>query len=219
MLKGSFGVLFLLAVATVAVPPSPAAARCIGPTIRPVGSAVRGATITVQGTGFGDNCYDTGPPPSGERALGVPLTDIELYVAQGAGEVMVARGSADAVYEFAVDITVPPRLAPGPARLIARWGTDQSVEQPFAVPADQPVAEPPGTTPIIPFGSNPETTVATSELPTGPPNRAGPAPAEPAPDSDSDGRDLRPALLGASVVAVLTAVISGSRWSRWRKRS
>ncbi len=140
----------------------PASADCAGPMLRPVAPVVRGDALVIHGEAFGDNCYDTGPPPDGEGALGVPVPDVELSIAQGDGEVVVARGAADADYRFQVEVMVPPRLSPGPARLIARWGDGRTAEQAFEVLADPPTQEPPGTTPVEPFGPDPSTSASTT---------------------------------------------------------
>lgn len=207
MLRRPLVVLLLLASASLALLPSPAAADCLGPTIRRIEPAVRGEVITVRGYAFGDNCYDTGPPPAGEGVLGVPVPDVELFVAQGDGEVLVARGAANADYEFSVDIVVPPRLSPGPARVVARWGTDRSAEQALEVLTDPPVAEPPGTTPIVPFGSVPDSTVAPSTSSV----------TEPAPVSEDDGDGVEGALVGGVLVVVLIGAIGAVRRFRRRK--
>ncbi len=182
---------------------APVAADCSGPTILPIDPAVRGEVITIRGYAFGDNCYDTGGAPEGAGALGVPVPDIELFIAQGDGEVMVARGSADDGYEFAVEVTVPPRSSPGPARVIARWGAVSSTERIFEILDDPPVAEPPGTTPVESFGSVPGTAVeepAVDDITSTP--RA-PAPA--AVDETDDGADRR--VIGGLLVLVVVTVV------------
>lgn len=163
--------------------------------------------ITVQGYAFGDNCYDTGPPPAGGGVLGVPVPDIQLFVAQGDGEVLVASGAANADYEFSVDIVVPPRLSPGPARVVARWGTDRSADQALEVLTDPPVTEPPATTPIVPFGSVPDSTIAPSTSSV----------TEPAPVSEDGDDGVEGALVGGVLVVVLIGAIGAVWWSRrWK---
>ena len=71
------------------------------------------------GSGFGDNCYDTGPPPAGEGYLGKPLTEIEVVFVQGDRQTVVARGAADDGYAFEIDVVVPAASVPGEARLLA----------------------------------------------------------------------------------------------------
>lgn len=101
----------------------PATADCAGPTFEhDSGEHAPGSTITVVGVGFGDNCYDTGPPPPGEGILGRPIADITIAIAQDGRETDVATGSADASYEFSVDVVLPPDLAPGSAEVRVRWG-------------------------------------------------------------------------------------------------
>lgn len=108
----------------VGLGPSPAGADCSGPTIGyDAGPVDRGQAISVTGGGFGDNCYDTGPPPASEGILGRPLTDIEVVISQAEVDHLVAEGNADGDYEFAVEVVVPADLAPGEARLQVRWGS------------------------------------------------------------------------------------------------
>lgn len=108
---------------------SPVAASCIGPSLTHAGGpAGRGQTIAVTGTGFGTECYDTGPPPAGEGGLGPPHQDIELLVVQGDREEVVATGDADAAYGFRVDVVVPTELSPGEATLVARSTADPFLE-------------------------------------------------------------------------------------------
>jgi hypothetical protein len=125
------GVLFAfgLAVGNSLVVASAAGAACQGPTLEQPASAPvdRGTTIVVRGSAFGDDCHDTGPPPEGEGVLGNPITGIELVVSQGATEVLIARGHADAEYQFEANVVVPVRLHPGPARLMARWSAGQPI--------------------------------------------------------------------------------------------
>ena len=98
-----------------------ASADCQGPTIAYSGGEVaHGDVITVTGTGFGDNCYDTGPPPPGEGALGRPLGGVEVYIEQGGDRHLVAVGGSEADYSWEVDITVPEVLDLGEARITAR---------------------------------------------------------------------------------------------------
>jgi hypothetical protein len=48
-----------------------AGADCSSPTIEyPAGPVDRGQAITVTGSAFGDNCYDTGPPAGGPGGAG-----------------------------------------------------------------------------------------------------------------------------------------------------
>lgn len=70
-----------------------AIAFCTGPQVGETPAEVaRGETLTVAGTGFGSDCYDTGPPPPGEGFLGIPLDiDIDITFEQGDTRVLVAR--------------------------------------------------------------------------------------------------------------------------------
>lgn len=98
-----------------------ASADCQGPTLQfEPAAAPRGGEITVAGTGFGDNCYDTEPPPDGEGVLGRPQRDLQVLLVQGGEELVVAKGDAGADYAFEVTVVVPAALEPGPARFVAR---------------------------------------------------------------------------------------------------
>lgn len=111
------------------VPVPAAGASCIGPMIEVSvtgpggGEAVgRGETLDVRGSGFGTDCYDTGPPPEGEGVLGRPGTGIEVVFTQAGTEVVVAEGRASPDYSFDVTVVVPAGLAPGEAVVSARYG-------------------------------------------------------------------------------------------------
>lgn len=111
----------LVAAVAVAVLSGTAEAGCVGPGIEhPSGTVDRGGTVHVVGQAWGDNCYDTGPPPPGEGVLGHPLTGIKVYLAQGGIEHLVATGDADQKFGFVVDVPVPDTLEPGPVELVAR---------------------------------------------------------------------------------------------------
>lgn len=59
----------MMAAGLVSAPP--ASADCSGPSMSFSPQDVdRGGEVTVTGEAWGDNCYDTGPPPNGEGALG-----------------------------------------------------------------------------------------------------------------------------------------------------
>jgi hypothetical protein len=114
---GLGAVLFVLVVDGAA-----AGADCSGPMIEyAAGPVDRGQDIIVTGRGFGDSCYDTGPPPPGQGAMGRPLDDIDVITQVGVDH-LVAEGTADAEYGFEVDVVVPAELEPGEARLQVRWG-------------------------------------------------------------------------------------------------
>lgn len=139
----------------------------------------------------------------------MPVPRINVFVAQGDGEVLVASGAAGTDYTFSVDIVVPPRLSPGPARLVARWGTDLSTDQALAVLPDSPVTEPPGTTPVIPFGSVPAPTVAP----------ATPATAGSAPVSSDENGGVDGALVGSAIAVLLIGALGAVWWFRRRRTS
>lgn len=114
---------------------SPAAADCAGPTVRhEVGTFDRGGTLLVEGLAFGDNCYDTGPPPDGEGVLGKPRRDISVFVVQGAEEHLVAEGAADGEYNFSVDVVVPAALAAGDADVVVRYADGAEAYDPDLLP-------------------------------------------------------------------------------------
>lgn len=123
LLSGSglgLGLGFGLITVSAGLDAVPAGADCSGPTIEyDAGPVDRGQEITVTGTAFGDNCYDTGPPPAGEGLLGRPLTDIAVVITQDGVDHVVAEGNADDDYEFQVSVVVPAELAPGEARVQA----------------------------------------------------------------------------------------------------
>jgi hypothetical protein len=134
-----------LATALVGLDVPAAGADCSGPQIEcTAGMVDRGQEITVTGRGFGDSCYDTGPPPPGVGAMGQPLDDIDVVITQAGVDHLVAKGEADAEYEFEVDVVVPARLEPGEARLQVRWGPGTAwavdrTDQPLVV-SDIPAA-------------------------------------------------------------------------------
>lgn len=111
----------LVAAVAIAISPATAEADCLGPGIEHTSGTVdRGGTVHVVGKAWGDNGYDTGPPPPGEGVLGHPLTGIEVYLVQGGVEHLVATGDADDRFGFVVDVAVPDALAPGPVEVVAR---------------------------------------------------------------------------------------------------
>jgi len=131
--------------ATLFGAPSIAAASCIGPTITYTGGEVEvGGQVQVLGSGWGDNCYDTGPPPDGEGALGNPRMGIEVFAVQGDSEILLASGDADAAYEFVVNITIPSDLTSGKFEIIARDGPKAFVDasEPLVLLETDAVVEP-----------------------------------------------------------------------------
>jgi hypothetical protein len=174
-----------------------AAADCAGPTIEhSSGPMDRGSLITVKGTGFGSNCYDTGPPPEGEGIMGKPLQAIEVAFVQGDTDVVVASGSADTNYEFAVDVAVPSTLQPGDVTVVARWGNGAEAANctldPLVV---SDTAAQPGNSEVVGFG---------------------PRQAPPSTGDGDDGTDLWVMAGAAAVLAVATVGITS--WLLRRSR-
>lgn len=152
--------LAVLVVSTLVSVTGPAAADCAGPRIRYEASEVApGDQVTVVGELWGDNCYDTGPPPDGEGVLGVPADDIELVFVQGADRIVVARGAADDEYAFSVDVTIPVGASPGPASLQSREGVGAG--QPALTVTEGPAEPGPATDAVVFDGSE------VVEIPTG----------------------------------------------------
>ena len=116
---------FFLA-ATLVMTATPASADCAGPTVEhEVGVFDHGDDFTISGYGWGDNCYDTGPPPEGEGDLGNPYQDIDLLLRSGDVDVLIAQGAASENYDFEVTVTLPTELPAGPFHVVARvdgWG-------------------------------------------------------------------------------------------------
>ncbi len=103
-----------------------AGAACIGPYIAYAPSEVApGSDIDVVGLAWGDNCYDTGPPPAGEGPLGRPA-DVDLLVAQGEMEWLVGSATANSDYRFDAVARVPLEVKPGAASLVARRSSGRS---------------------------------------------------------------------------------------------
>ncbi len=124
----------------------PASADCEGPTLDyETGEFAPGETIEVTGQWFGNNCYDTGPPPDGEGFLGLPIEGIDIVVVQGTNEWTVATGDADADYAFAVRVMLPPDLGSGEATVTARyaadWGPWIATTEPLIITDDPPLVE------------------------------------------------------------------------------
>lgn len=150
---------------------SPAGADCNGPTIKyDAGTIDRGDTITIHGTTWGDRCYDTGPPPKGEKTLGLPVQGIEIVFVQNA-EFVVAQGAASPDFAFEVDVVVPADLEPGAVQLVARSSEGQAFDAADGslVISDRPSA---GTTsrvvsfgPSTPVTRDPEAVAPAVQLP------------------------------------------------------
>jgi hypothetical protein len=150
---------------------SPVSADCVAPAITYDGGPVtRGSTIRVVGTAWGDNCYDTGPPPEGEGVLGRPLDDIELFVVQGGTETLVATGAARTDYGFVAEIVVPARLAPGPATISARSASTPANEVtiPLTITSAEPAARRDRVTRFGPRSPSTTAPTAGSPSPTAP---------------------------------------------------
>lgn len=105
-----------------------AQASCLGPTLTyPSGEVRPGTTISVRGEWFGDDCYDTGPPPDGQGALGRPLQDVDIVLDHAGGEtVVVGTVSADDDYGFTLDIRVPTDLPGGETAVRAVWADGEA---------------------------------------------------------------------------------------------
>jgi hypothetical protein len=114
VITGSFlrlALVTLSGVVGLSVGAEIAMADCLGPTFTHTGGDLaHGDLLTVTGYGFGDNCYDTGPPPPGEGSLGRPIRDIEVYLAQSGQRHLVAVGNADQDYTWEVQVAIPATL-------------------------------------------------------------------------------------------------------------
>jgi MYXO-CTERM domain-containing protein len=135
---------------------APAAADCAGPTVQhEVGTFDRGGLLLVEGLAFGDNCYDTGPPPAGEGVLGKPQSDITVFVVQGDEEHLVAEGAADGEYLFTVQVLLPAELEPGEADVVVRYAEGAEAYDPDLLPftvSDAEPAEPAAGPEVATFG-------------------------------------------------------------------
>lgn len=196
---------------------TPAAADCSGPslTFAPQDTS-RGEDLVVTGRGWGDNCYDTGPPPAGEGVLGRPVKDIEIVAVQGHREWILANVGAGADYGFEARVVVPHDATSGEAQVIARsagepshtWNADQSLRISNA--------------PAAPSAPTTETSVSSTTV--GP--SIGQTPTsmnsptvrvrDAAATDDSDQRDLRPLVVASLIVAAgaASALVGARRRSR-----
>ena len=157
----------MMAAGLVSAPP--ASADCSGPSMSFSPQDVdRGGEVTVTGEAWGDNCYDTGPPPNGEGALGRPTTDIEIILTQDDTEWVLGTVDADKQYGFEVQMVVPADASPGDAQLHARkTGTAPNI--PYVEPrlriSDAPAITPPSTTAPKPAPPPPESTTVGQDQP------------------------------------------------------
>jgi hypothetical protein len=149
-------------IASLSTSPATAAAACPQPTakVRPT-RVVRGATVTITGQYFGDDCLDTGTVPAGVGRLGNPLTGLVIVIDQADREYVVASGSADADYEFSVDIVVPAGLEPGQATVsIVAGDARMNLDTPLVVSTSAAIGK--GDTAVATFGP---TTIAPTDTP------------------------------------------------------
>jgi hypothetical protein len=167
------GTLVAVIIASLLSSHATAVASCPAPTakVRPTRVA-RGATVTVTGQFFGDDCLDTGTVPAGVGPLGDPLTGLTIVIDQADREYVVATGSADSDYEFTVDIVVPAGLEPGQATVsIIAGDARMNLATPLAISAVSPIGK--GDAAVATFG--PDTVAPTGTGVTEPPP---PVPAE-----------------------------------------
>jgi len=222
------GALIAAIIALLLTSHGVAAAACPQPTakVRPTRVA-RGATLTISGQYFGDDCLDTGTVPAGVGKLGDPLNGLVIVIDQADREYVVASGSADADYGFSVDVVVPAGLEPGQATVsIVAGDARMNLATPLVISASAPIGK--GDATVATFGP---TTIAPTDTPvTGPPP---PIPAEipdlqptttvaveqtaPVDQEGSPSQTWRAYGLVVGGVAVL-AIIGFIAWSRSRRR-
>jgi hypothetical protein len=185
-------------VGVVSAPP--ASADCAGPsmTFSPH-DVVRGGEVTATGERWGDNCYDTGPPPDGEGVLGRAVTDIEIVVVQGEKEWVVATVDAEDDYRFTTQVNVPQDATPGDAQMIARKA---------------------GT---LPYVSNPDPALRISSAPavTSPPTTDTPSSstAQEPDAATAENESVSPVLWLTIAAAVVVALAAGTLVVAARRRS
>lgn len=193
-------------------------ADCAGPSITYEAATVdRGDTVVVTGNAWGDNCYDTGPPPDGEGALGVPAEDIDLVLVQGDREVVLATGDADDEYGFEVAVTIPDMVEPGPATIVARTDRTEAPAMAAGDPVELTISDAPTTGQIHqrqtfgPDGGEAPTEPSTTMAPTDGDDATieqGPSTSAPADDGDGDDGDgYAPIVWAVGGVVVLIATI------------
>ncbi len=127
------------------IPTAAAHASCVGPelSVSPTAAAV-GESVEVRGRGFGTACNDTsenGETPG--RPLGDPDPHIQLRIAQHGLTIPLARLGANDDYEFAVRVTVPGGMQPGPATIESP--TSRGVAIVVSPRVGPPTDEPPPT--------------------------------------------------------------------------
>ena len=117
-----------------------AGASCSGPAVMFAPSTVAaGQQLFVTGNGWGDDCLDVNPPPTGQ--LGNPLDGIEVVLTQGDAEWVLATVDADDEYEFSTEVTVPADATIGTAQLTARQAVHGEVRP--TPSAEVTITEPP----------------------------------------------------------------------------
>jgi hypothetical protein len=136
-MRRMLGVVAIGLLALVLGGAADAGADCSGPSIRvnPTGGP-GGVTVTVTGQAFGNNCYDTGPPPPGEGVLGVPQRGVVLTFTDAAGRTTeLTTVDAGQQYGFVTQVTIPDGAAPGVGRLdsVSPSGNPSAPGVPFEV--------------------------------------------------------------------------------------
>lgn len=182
-----------LAIGLVSAPP--ASADCPGPSMTVSPQDVdRGGELTATGQAWGDNCYDTGPPPDGEGALGLPTSGIEIVLTQRDREWVLATVDADDEYSFEEQVVVPPDATPGDAQLTVRSSGAApylpTVEPTLRISAAPAIPAPPSTKPT------PDPTTAESSTST------------PSDANSTESGSIAPWLTAAAVVVALAVVAS-----------
>ncbi len=134
---GRWLLLATIAGATWGCTGSGTSASCAGPRIEPSPSAVGGAvrTFTIRGQGFATDCRDTNVP----RTIS-PMHSIRIRFEQGTRT--IDYGSVDAQTErgvFTYHVALPPWAMPGPAAVLAIYGTNGTARTSVIV---SPVPEP-----------------------------------------------------------------------------
>ena len=223
------GALIAAMIASLLTCHGTAAASCPQPTakVRP-NRVTRGATMTITGQYFGDDCLDTGTVPTGVGKLGDPLTGLVVVIDQADREYVVASGSADADYGFSVDVVVPAGLEPGQATVsIVAGDARMNLATPLVISASTPIGK--GDAAVATFGPTtiaPTDTAVTeapppvpAEIPDlQPTTTVGVAETAPADQAGSPSQTWRAYGLVVGGVAVLLIIgfIAWSRSGRWQ---